>query len=165
MFLSERALRKTPALLALAILALLTALGAALAQDTAPTPAPQQAELIGKLMAFHGTATIVSVMTTHCYETAGLDPAYKAAAENWHLRNIGFLELADRVIEHLGGAGEDQKETAQTYAGSQIMSAYNAAPDTDRFCRDFLAKVDSGGFDIDKALPEVLAEAQAIATQ
>ena len=156
----------TTALIALLMLMLVPALSAPLAQETAPPPpAPQQAELIGELMAFHGTATIVSVMTTHCYETAGLDPAYKAAAENWHLRNIGFLDLADRVIEHLGGAGEGQRETARTYAGSQIMSAYNAAPQKDRFCRDFLAKVDDGGFDIDKALPQVLAEAQAIATQ
>lgn len=163
--LPERALRQTPALIALAILTLLPAIGTALAQESTPLPPQEQAELIGELMAFHGTATIVSVMTTHCFETAGLDPAYKTAAGNWYLRNVGFLDLADRVIEQLGGAGDGQKQTAQTYAGSQIMSAYNAAPDKDRFCRDFLAKVDSGGFDIDKALPEVLGEAQAIATR
>src|SRR5690606_15812852 len=154
------ALRQLPALIT-ALLAL--ALAPAAAQESSSPPPPEQAKLIGELVAFHGTATIVSVMTTHCFETTGLDPAYKAAAENWYLRNIGFLDLADRVIEHLGGAGVDQKQTAQTYAGSQIMSAYNAAPDKHRFCRDFLAKVDGGGFDIDEALPEVLAEAQAIA--
>jgi hypothetical protein len=164
----ERRLRKSPALsAALVALALLPAPAASIVAQEQPdtTPGPQEVELIGELMAFHGTRTIVSVMTTHCFETAGLDLAYKAAADNWYLRNIGFLDLADRVIEHLGGAGQGQRETAVTYAGSQIMSAYNAAPQKDRFCREFLEKVDSGGFDIDKALPEVLAEAQAIATQ
>ncbi|RYE52627.1 MAG: hypothetical protein EOP18_10440, partial [Rhizobiaceae bacterium] len=53
-------------------------------------------QLIGELMAFHGSQAIVDVMTTHCYETTGLDGAYKDAASNWYLRNIGFLDLADR---------------------------------------------------------------------
>ena len=43
----------------------------AAAQDAA------DAELIGELMAFHGSQAIVSAMTTHCYETTGLDQAYK----------------------------------------------------------------------------------------
>ena len=63
----------------------------ALAQDQAD-PA-----LVGELMAFHGSKAIVEVMTTHCYETTGLDNAYKDAAANWYLRNIGYLDLADRV--------------------------------------------------------------------
>lgn len=121
--------------------------------------------LIGELMAFHGSRAIVSVMTTHCYETTGLDPAFKIANDNWYLRNIGFLELADRVIERLGGGAEGQQKAAETYGGSQIMSAYNQAPDKTAFCQAFLDQVDSGDLDIDKALPKALAEAQAIGSE
>ena len=123
------------------------------------------AELIGELMAFHGSRAIVSVMTTHCYETTGLDGAYKTAGENWYLRNIGFLDLADRVIEELGGGAEGQQQAAKTYGGSQIMSAYNQAADKDMFCRAFLEQVDGGALDIDKQLPDALAKAQEIASQ
>lgn len=123
------------------------------------------AELIGELMAFHGSQAIVSAMTIHCYETTGLDPAYKAAGDNWYLRNIGFLELADRVIDRLGGAAEGELQAAETYGGSQIMSAYNQAPDRDSFCRAFLAQVEDGTLDIDQQLPSVLARAQQIAAQ
>ncbi|KRA50457.1 hypothetical protein ASD80_15725 [Devosia sp. Root635] len=131
----------------------------AAAQDAA------DAELIGELMAFHGSHAIVSAMTTHCYETTGLDPAFKAASDNWYLRNIGFLELADRVIARLGGGEEGQQQAAETYGGSQIMSAYNQAADKDGFCRAFLEQVDSGALDIDKQLPEALDKAQDIAAQ
>ena len=123
------------------------------------------AGLIGELMAFHGSQTIVSAMTTHCYETTGLDPAYQAAGDNWYLRNIGFLDLADRVIARLGGAAEGQQQAAETYAGSQIMSAYNQAEDKNTFCRAFLEQVDGGALDIDKQLPAALAKAQDIAAQ
>jgi hypothetical protein len=123
------------------------------------------AELIGELMAFHGSQTIVSAMTTHCYETTGLDPAYQAAGDNWYLRNIGFLDLADRVIARLGGAAPGQQQAAETYAGSQIMSAYNQAEDKNTFCRAFLEQVDGGALDIDKQLPAALAKAQDIAAQ
>lgn len=123
------------------------------------------AELIGELMAFHGSQAIVSAMTTHCYETTGLDPAYQAASENWYLRNIGFLDLADRVIARLGGGAEGQQQAAETYGGSQIMSAYNQAGDKDGFCRGFLEQVEGGALDIDKQLPDALAKAQAIAAQ
>jgi len=126
---------------------------------------PDDAALIGELMAFHGSETIVSVMTTHCYETTGLDPAYKAAAEAWYLRNIGFLDLADRVILRLGGADEAERAAAETYAGSQIMSAYNEASDKTAFCREFLGQVESGRFDIDKQLPGPLERAREIASQ
>ena len=129
------------------------------AQDAA------DAELIGELMAFHGSQAIVSAMTTHCYETTGLDPAYQTANDNWYLRNIGFLDLADRVIARLGGGEEGQQQAAETYGGSQIMSAYNQAADKDSFCRAFLEQVDSGALDIDKQLPDALAKAQAIAAQ
>ena len=129
------------------------------AQDAA------DAELIGELMAFHGSQAIVSAMTTHCYETTGLDQAYKTASDNWYLRNIGFLDLADRVIARLGGGAEGQQQAAETYGGSQIMSAYNQAADKDSFCRAFLEQVDSGALDIDKQLPDALAKAQAIAAQ
>ena len=129
------------------------------AQDAA------DAELIGELMAFHGSRAIVSAMTTHCYETTGLDSAYKTANDNWYLRNIGFLELANRVIERLGGGEEGQQKAAETYGGSQIMSAYNQAADKDSFCRAFLEQVDSGALDIDKQLPDALDKAQAIAAQ
>ena len=129
------------------------------AQDAA------DAELIGELMAFHGSQAIVSAMTTHCYETTGLDQAYKTASDNWYLRNIGFLDLADRVIARLGGGAEGQQEAAETYGGSQIMSAYNQAADKDSFCRAFLEQVDSGALDIDKQLPDALAKAQDIAAQ
>lgn len=122
-------------------------------------------KLIGELMAFHGSKAIVSAMTTHCYETTGLDPAYKTANDNWYLRNIGFLDLADRVILRLGGAGEGQQQAAENYGGSQIMSAYNQAGDKTTFCRAFLAQVDSGGLDIDKQLPAALSKAQTIAAQ
>lgn len=125
----------------------------------------KDAELIGELMAFHGSETIVRVMTTHCYETTGLDAAYKTASENWYLRNIGFLELADRVIDRLGGGSEGQLQAAETYGGEQIMSAYNQAKDKDTFCRAFLEQVEGGALDIDKQLPTVLEQAQAIASQ
>lgn len=137
----------------------LAALVPAAAQDGA------DAELIGELMAFHGSQAIVSAMTTHCYETTGLDQAYKTASDNWYLRNIGFLDLADRVIARLGGGAEGQQQAAETYGGSQIMSAYNQAADKDSFCRAFLEQVDSGALDIDKQLPDALAQAQDIAAQ
>ena len=137
----------------------LAALAPASAQDAA------SAELIGELMAFHGSHAIVSAMTTHCYETTGLDPAYQAASDNWYLRNIGFLDLADRVIARLGGGAAGEQEAAETYGGSQIMSAYNQAEDKNTFCRAFLEQVDGGALDIDKQLPGALAKAQDIAAQ
>lgn len=121
-------------------------------------------QLIGELMAFHGSQAIVDVMTTHCYETTGLDVAYKTAAENWYLRNIGFLDLADRVIISLGGAAEGQQQAAETYGGSQIMTAYNQAADKESFCRAFLEQVDSGALDINNQLPAPLKRAQEIAS-
>lgn len=121
-------------------------------------------QLIGELMAFHGSQAIVQVMTTHCYETTGLDGAYKTAADNWYLRNIGFLDLADRVIISLGGAAEGQQQAAETYGGSQIMTAYNQAADKSSFCRAFLEQVDSGALDIDQQLPAPLKRAQEIAS-
>ena len=123
------------------------------------------AELIGELMAFHGSQAIVSAMTTHCYETTGLDAAYQLANDNWYLRNVGFLGLADRVILRLGGGAEGQQQAAETYGGSQIMSAYNQAADKTTFCRGFLEQVDSGALDIDQQLPVALAKAQDIAAQ
>ena len=137
----------------------LCALIPASAQDQA------NAELIGELMAFHGSEAIVSAMTTHCYETTGLDGAYKTANDNWYLRNIGFLDLADRVILRLGGAAEGEQQAAETYGGTQIMSAYNQAEDKNSFCRAFLEQVESGALDIDKQLPSALEKAQAIASQ
>ena len=122
-------------------------------------------ELIGELMAFHGSEAIVSAMSTHCYETTGLDSAYKTANDNWYLRNIGFLDLADRVIARLGGTSEAEQSAAETYGGTQIMSAYNQAEDKDTFCRAFVEQVESGALDIDKQLPAALAKAQAIASQ
>jgi hypothetical protein len=124
--------------------------------------AQEDAALVGELMAFHGSKAIVDVMTTHCYETTGLDPAYHAAAENWYLRNISYLDLADRVIARLGGGSEGQQEAAETYGGSQIMSAYNQAPEKETFCRTFLEQVETGALDIDKQLPQVLRRAQEI---
>ncbi|WP_449395006.1 hypothetical protein [Devosia riboflavina] len=121
-------------------------------------------QLIGELMAFHGSQAIVDVMTTHCYETTGLDGAYKDAASNWYLRNIGFLDLADRVIVSLGGAAEGQQQAAETYGGSQIMTAYNQAADKNSFCRAFLEQVDSGALDINNQLPAPLKRAQEIAS-
>jgi hypothetical protein len=129
-----------------------------------PALAQEQAdpELVGELMAFHGSKAIVEVMTTHCYETTGLDGAYKAAAENWYLRNIGYLDLADRVITRLGGGAEGQQAAAETYGGSQIMTAYNQAADKDAFCRAFLAQVESESLGIDQQLPGILKRAQEI---
>lgn len=132
---------------------------AASAQESA------DAELVGELMAFHGSKAIVSAMTTHCYETTGLNSAYKTANDNWYLRNIGFLDLADRVITELGGTAPGQIEAAETYGGTQIMSAYNQADDKDGFCRSFLERVDSGALDIDEQLPGILKRAQDIAAQ
>jgi len=131
----------------------------AAAQETAD-PA-----LVGELMAFHGSKAIVSAMTTHCYETTGLDNAYKQANDNWYLRNIGFLELANRVAERLGGGTPQEVAAAETYGGSQIMSAYNQADDKDSFCKGFLDQVNSGALDIDKSLPQALKKAQDIASQ
>lgn len=138
---------------------LLTAMGFCL-----PAAGQDEADiqLIGELMAFHGSAAIVRVMTTHCYETTGLDTAYKTAAENWYLRNISYLDLADRVIARLGGGAEGQKEAAETYGGSQIMSAYNQAENKQSFCRAFLERVESGALDIDEQLPGPLKRAQDI---
>jgi len=128
----------------------------ALAQDTADTA------LVGELMAFHGSKAIVEVMTTHCYETTGLDTAYQDAAANWYLRNVSYLDLADRVIARLGGGSEAEVKTAETYGGTQIMTAYNQSPDKGVFCRAFLEQVVSGALDIDQQLPGVLKRAQEI---
>jgi len=142
---------------AFAVVLSMLAIPAAAQDDSA-----ENARLIGELMAFHGSQAIVEVMTTHCYETTGLDSAYKAAAENWYLRNIGFLDLADRVIAKLGGGAEGQLEAAETYGGTQIMTAYNQAENKERFCRTFLEQVESGALDIDRQLPEPLKRAQEI---
>lgn len=104
-------------------------------------------------------------MTTHCYETTGLDPAYKTASDNWYLRNVGFLDLANRVIERLGGSSDAERQAAETYGGTQIMSAYNQAGDKETFCRAFLEQVESGALDIDKQMPAILSRAQDIAAQ
>lgn len=120
-------------------------------------------QLIGELMAFHASEAIVEVMATHCYETTGLDAAFRTAADNWYLRNVGYLDLADRVIDRLGGGAEGQLEQVQTYAGSQIMSAYNQSEDKSTFCRAFLERVDNGELDIDQQLPDALKRAQDIA--
>ena len=122
-------------------------------------------ELVGELMAFHGAKAIVSAMTTHCYETTGLDSAYHEANDNWYLRNIGFLDLANRVAERLGGGTPDEVKAAETYGGAQIMSAYNQAEDKDDFCQAFLEQVNSGALDIDSSLPDALSKAQAIAAR
>ena len=136
----------------------------ALALLSAPVAAQEDGDsaLVGELMAFHGSRAIIDVMTTHCYETTGLDTAYKTASENWYLRNISYLDLADRVIERLGGGAEGQREAAETYGGSQIMTAYNQAPDKTIFCRTFLEQVEDGALDIDRQLPEILKRAQEI---
>lgn len=118
--------------------------------------------LVGELMAFHGSQAIVDVMTTHCYETTGLDNAYKDAAANWYLRNIGYLDLADRVITKLGGGSETERKAAETYGGTQIMTAYNQAGDKNSFCRNFLEQVQAGSLDIDQQLPAILKRAQEI---
>ncbi|WP_152558426.1 hypothetical protein [Devosia sp. LC5] len=132
-------------------------ISAARAQENA------DAELVGELMAFHGSRAIVSAMTTHCYETTGLDGAYKTANDNWYLRNVGFLDLADRVITKLGGTSPGQIEAAETYGGTQIMSAFNQAEDKEAFCRSFLERVENGALDIDKQLAGILKRAQDIA--
>ncbi|MCS6762554.1 MAG: hypothetical protein MO846_11830 [Candidatus Devosia symbiotica] len=134
----------------------LAALVPAHAQDVADP------KLVGDLMAFHGSRAIVSVMTTHCYETTGLDSAYRQANDNWYLRNVGFLELADRVAERLGGGTPEEVEAAETYGGTQIMGAYNQADDKDSFCRALLEQVNSGALDIDQSLPGPLKQAQEI---
>ena len=152
----DRPVVRFPILLAAAWL---TALTPANAQDA------NNAELIGELMAFHGSKAIVSAMTTHCYETTGLDGTYKIASDNWYLRNIGYLDLADRVIDRLGGAAEGAQRAAETYGGEQIMSAYNQADDRDAFCHAFLEQVEGGSLDIDKQLPEALKKAQEIASK
>ena len=141
------------------LLALAATLPPATAQESA-NPA-----LVGELMAFHGSHAIVEAMTSHCYETTGLDSAFHDASANWYLRNIGFLDLADRVARQLGGGTEDEIKAAETYGGTQIMSAYNQAPDKNTFCQAFLERVDSGALDIDKALPSALERAQEIAAQ
>jgi hypothetical protein len=118
--------------------------------------------LVGELMAFHGSKAIVEVMTTHCYETTGLDTAYQDAAANWYLRNISYLDLADRVAARLGGGTAEEIAAAETYGGGQIMTAYNQAPDKEVFCRTFLEQVESEALDIDNQLPAVLKRAQDI---
>lgn len=142
----------------------LTIIGAAFSLLSLPIVAQETIDtaLVGELMAFHGSKAIVDVMTTHCYETTGLDSAYQDASKNWYLRNIGYLDLADRVIARLGGGGEAELEAAETYGGSQIMTAYNQAPDKDVFCRSFLEQVQAGTLDIDKQLPDILKRAQEI---
>jgi len=120
---------------------------------------------IGELLAFHGSQAIVDAMSTHCYETTGLDTAYKTAADNWYLRNVGFLDLADRVVARLGGGAPGGQQAAETYGGTQIMSAYNQSEDKNTFCRGFLEQVEAGALDIDEQLPVVLKKAQEIASQ
>jgi hypothetical protein len=142
-----------------AAIVLLAVIATAQAQDASDP------ELVGELMAFQGSKAIVSVMTTHCYETTGLDPAYQTANENWYLRNVGFLDLAMRVVERVGGGTPAEVAAAETYGGSQIMTAYNKAEDKAVFCRGFLEQVNSGALDIDKSLPATLAKAQKIAAQ
>jgi hypothetical protein len=139
-------------------------LSAVLAVMAVPAVAQEGADpaLVGELMAFHGSKAIVDVMSTHCYETTGLDGAYKTAAENWYLRNISYLDLADRVVTRLGGGSAEAVTAAETYGGSQIMTAYNQAEDKSVFCRTFLEQVESGALDIDKQLPDVLKRAQDI---
>ncbi len=137
-------------------------LAAAFLTAILPVQAQDDTALVGELMAFHGSKAIVEAMTTHCYENTGLDSAYKDAAANWYLRNIGYLDLADRVITRLGGGSEGQQKAAETYGGSQIMSAYNQAGDKNLFCRTFLEQVQSGVLDIDKQLPDILKRAQEI---
>lgn len=146
-------MRKLGVLIAIATGLVLPAAAEENAADTA---------LVGELMAFHGSRAIVEVMTTHCYETTGLDSAYRTAAQNWYLRNISYLDLADRVIARLGGGSPDQREAAEIYGGSQIMSAYNAASNKEVFCREFLAQVEAGALDIDTQLPAPLKRAQEI---
>jgi hypothetical protein len=92
-------------------------------------------------------------------------PTYQTANENWYLRNVGFLDLADRVAMRLGGGTPDEIAAAETYGATQIMSAYNQAADKEAFCRGFLEQVDSEALDIDKQLPAALEKAQAIAAQ
>lgn len=140
-------------------------IGAALAMLALPAQgqdAPADTALVGELMAFHGSQAIVDVMTTHCYETTGLDNVYKDAASDWYLRNISYLDLADRVIARLGGGSPEEVKAAETYGGTQIMTAYNQAPNKDSFCRTFLDQVQSGAMDIDKQLPAILKRAQEI---
>ena len=148
--------RKALSVMILSSLSLLPVQG----QEQALSPADEA--LIGELMAFHGSQAIVDVMSTHCYETTGLDGAYKDAAANWYLRNISYLDLADRVVAKLGGGSEAEVEAAETYGGSQIMTAYNQAPDKTVFCRSFLEQVNSEALDIDQQLPAVLKRAQDI---
>ena len=137
--------------------AILTIAAPAAAQDAAA-----DAALVGELMAFHGSKAIVEVMTTHCYETTGLDTAYQDAAANWYLRNISYLDLVDRVATRLGGGSAEEIKAAETYGGSQIMTAYNQAPDKEVFCRTFLEQVESEALDIDNQLPDILKRAQDI---
>ena len=137
-------------------------LAAAFVTAILPAQAQDDAALVGELMAFHGSKAIVEAMTTHCYENTGLDNAYRDAAENWYLRNIRYLDLADRVITRLGGGTEGQQQAAEIYGGSQIMSAYNQAGDKTVFCRTFLEQVEGGTLDIDKQLPDILKRAQEI---
>jgi hypothetical protein len=137
-------------------------LAAAFVTAILPAQAQDDTALIGELMAFHGSKAIVEAMTTHCYENTGLDSAYKEAAANWYLRNISYLDLANRVITRLGGGSEGQQQAAELYGGSQIMSAYNQAGDKTVFCRTFLEQVEGGTLDIDKQLPEILKRAQEI---
>lgn len=138
---------------------------ATLATATAQEAAAPDAAFVGELMAFHGSRAIVDVMTTHCYETTGLDSAYQTTYDNWYLRNIGFLDLADRVARQLGGGTEEEITAAETYGGTQIMSAYNQAESKTSFCTAFRERVDNGELDIDKQLPDALRRAQQIAAQ
>jgi hypothetical protein len=69
------------------------------------------------------------------------------------------------VAVRLGGGTPEEIAAAETYGGTQIMSAYNQAEDKETFCRAFLEQVDSGALDIDKQLPAALEKAQAIAAQ
>ena len=155
-------MKKIP-LIALCLLLPVCAWAQEAAEPAAAVPADPA--LVGELMAFHGSEAIVSAMTTHCYENTGLDSAYETARDNWYLRNIGFLDLADRVIARLGGGEPGQLEAAETYGGTQIMSAYNSADDKRAFCQSFLERVESGELDIDKQLPEPLKRAQEIASR
>ncbi|RUT29308.1 hypothetical protein EMQ25_14385 [Arsenicitalea aurantiaca] len=139
-------------------------LGAAMAAPAHAATAGQD-ELIGEVLAFYGTQTIVETMSTHCYESAGLEEEYEIAAQDWYLRNVSFLDLAHRVLTQLDGLDEERRRAAEIYSGTQIMTAFNAAPDKRAFCLAFRESLEEGVLDIDRQFADTLERARAVTIQ
>jgi hypothetical protein len=141
--------------LALAIFAGALSVQPAAAQEPDP-------RLLGEIYAFYGTKALVGVASERCYVQMGLDAAYPLAAENWNIRNIAYVELADRVLILLGQTTPDSRNAAEAYGTEQARHAFDAAADASAYCATLLLSINAGAFDIAEQYPEQLRRIQAV---